>query len=84
MSVVIRHLKLINIAIIQKLLFFAAVIFMSFTFYYVLTGAYAADHGAEDDDTEQKNRMIMFKLSFTLALLCLSASLCVFIYRILY
>ena len=43
-----------TIALVQKLLFFASVIFTGIRFYTALAGGYASDYGAEDDSPEQK------------------------------
>lgn len=45
---------MMTIALVQKLLFLAAVIFMGIGFYKALAGGYASDYGAEDDSPEQK------------------------------
>ena len=75
---------MMTIPILQKLLFFLAVILMGIGFYKALAGGYASDYGADDDSPEQKNRMIICTITLTLSVLCLVASLSFFIYRIFY
>ncbi|MCL6237192.1 hypothetical protein M5F66_02330 [Acinetobacter sp. ANC 5033] len=47
---------MITIALVQKLLFLAAVIFMGIGFYTALAGGYASDYGVKDDSQEQKKQ----------------------------
>ncbi len=74
---------MLTIAVLPKLLFFLAVIFMGIGFYTALAGGYASDYGADDDSPEQKNRMIICTITLTLSALCLLLSLGLFVYRIL-
>ncbi len=74
---------MLTIAVLPKLLFFLAVIFMGIGFYTALAGGYASDYGADDDSPEQKNRMIICTITLTLSVLCLLLSLGLFVYRIL-
>ncbi len=74
---------MLTIAVLPKLLFFLAVIFMGIGFYTALAGGYASDYGADDDSPEQKNRMIICTITLTLSVLYLLLSLGLFVYRIL-
>ena len=74
---------MLTIAVLPKLLFFLAVMFMGIGFYTALAGGYASDYGADDDSPEQKNRMIICTITLTLSVLCLLLSLGLFVYRIL-
>ena len=71
-----------TIALVQKLLFFAAVIFMGIGFYTALAGGYASDYGAEDDSPEQKRKITICTITLTLSVICVIASLSLFVYRI--
>lgn len=73
---------MMTIALVQKLLFFASVIFMGIGFYTALAGGYASDYGAEDDSLEQKSKMTICTITLTLSVICLIASLSLFVYRI--
>ena len=73
---------MMTIALVQKLLFLAAVIFMGIGFYTALAGGYASDYGAEDDSPEQKSKMTISTITLTLSVICLIASLSLFVYRI--
>ncbi|WP_180108978.1 MULTISPECIES: hypothetical protein [unclassified Acinetobacter] len=72
---------MMTIALVQKLLFFAAVIFMGIGFYTALAGGYASDYGAEDDSPEQKNKITICTITLTLSVICLIASLSLLVYR---
>ncbi|WP_168379563.1 hypothetical protein [Acinetobacter cumulans] len=74
--------RMMTIALLQKLLFFAAVIFMGIGFYTALAGGYDSDYGAEDDSPEQKSKMTICAITITLSVICLIASLSLFFYRI--
>ena len=73
---------MMTIALVQKLLFLAAVIFMGIGFYTALAGGYASDYGAEDDSPEQKSKMTICTITLTLSVICFIASLILFVYRI--
>ncbi|WP_180163498.1 hypothetical protein [Acinetobacter sp. YH12069] len=72
---------MMTIALVQKLLFLAAVIFMGIGFYTALAGGYASDYGAEDDSPEQKNKITICTITLTLSVICLIASLSLLVYR---
>lgn len=71
-----------TIALVQKLLFFGAVLFMGIAFYNALAGAYASDYGAEEDSPEQKIKMTICTTTLILSVICLIGSLSLFVYRI--
>ncbi|WP_180041720.1 MULTISPECIES: hypothetical protein [unclassified Acinetobacter] len=73
---------MMTIALVQKILFFAAVIFMGIGFYTALAGGYASDYGAEDDILEQKSKMTICTITLILSVICLIASFSLFVYRI--